>query len=460
MTEGRAAWAGVSQKRLSQKQAAEKRARTYAARAGVAMVAILAMLGATGPASAAEYPSWAEVESARSSEAGKQTQITELTALISGLAAEVDAARAESDRRAGDLENAQSALDAATTRSMDLQVQADDATASAAVSRERAGRLAAMLARTGNSDLSISLFLDGDEADDLLNQLGSMSKLTERTSLVYESAAADRNSATALTDQAKVAQEALGALADEAETALADAIASSARVEAALAEQQRTEGTLQAQLAVLTEDRAATEADYAKGEEVRIAAEAAAAAARAAAEAAAAQKAAAAQAAAAAAASGSAGGSGNSGGSGSQPPRAPSGQGWTLPVAGSISSPFGARPYKPVAGVGAFHYATDLAAGCGQSVYAAASGTVVYAGWLGSYGYWVLIDHGDGTQTGYAHNSSLLVARGQQVSAGATVALVGTTGASSGCHVHFETRVNGTRVDPQPFMYSRGVTLG
>jgi murein DD-endopeptidase MepM/ murein hydrolase activator NlpD len=299
-----------------------------------------------------------------------------------------------------------------------------------------------VLARSGNSDLSLSLFLNGPSASDLLNQLGSMSKLTERMSLVYESAAADENSARSLTDQAQIAQQTLGALAATAETALSEAMAASIRVETALADQQEISATLKAQLAVLTEDRAATEADYAAGEEIRRAAEAAAAKARAA-------QAVAAAASAAAAASEPAGGSST-----------PNAQGWTLPVSGWISSAYGARPNKPVAGVGAFHYGTDIAAGCRQNVSAASAGTVSYAGWLGSYGNWVLIDHGDGTQTGYAHNSSLLVSTGQQVSAGAAIALVGTTGASSGCHVHFETRVNGARVNPQFFMSARGVTLG
>ncbi|MBB5641085.1 M23 family metallopeptidase [Cryobacterium roopkundense] len=136
------------------------------------------------------------------------------------------------------------------------------------------------------------------------------------------------------------------------------------------------------------------------------------------------------------------------------------GQGWALPGSRWISSADGPRPNKPVAGVGAFHFGTDIAAGCGQGVHAASSGTVAYAGWLGSYGNRVLIHRGDGTQTGCAHNSSVLVTHGQQVSAGATVALVGTTGASSGCHVHCETRVNGARVNPQSVMSARGVTLG
>ncbi len=411
----------------------------------IAAMTVLALIGVAAPAEAVEYPSWSDVESARSSEAGKQAQVTELTALIAGLTTEVDAARAEAERSATAYESAQSAFDGATLRATNLQVQADEASAAATVSGENAGRLAAMLARSGNSDLSVTLFLEGPSAGDLLNQLGSMSKLTERMSLVYESAAADRNSAESLTDQARIAQQTLGALAQEAETALTEAMDASIRVETALADQQVIAGTLQAQLTVLTQDRAATEADYAVGEEIRRAAEAAAAKARAA------EVAAASAAAASAAASRPAGGGGRS---------TPSAQGWVSPVSGWISSPYGPRPNRPVDGVGPFHYGTDIAAGCGQNVRAVSAGTVVYAGWLGSYGNWVLIDHGDGTQTGYAHNSSLLVGRGQQVSTGANVARVGTTGASTGCHVHFETRVNGARVNPQPFMSSRGVSLG
>lgn len=135
-------------------------------------------------------------------------------------------------------------------------------------------------------------------------------------------------------------------------------------------------------------------------------------------------------------------------------------QGWARPVSGSISSPFGPRPNAPVGGVSGFHKGTDIAAPCGQPVLAATAGTVVAAGYQGSYGNWILIDHGNGIQTGYAHSSQLLVSVGQRVAAGATIALVGTTGSSTGCHVHFETRVNGTQVDPVPFMSARSITLG
>ena len=133
---------------------------------------------------------------------------------------------------------------------------------------------------------------------------------------------------------------------------------------------------------------------------------------------------------------------------------------WVLPVTGNITSPYGPRPNKPVAGVGAFHYGIDLAGPAGTPIAAASAGTVVEAGVLGTYGNWVLIDHGNGVQTGYAHASDILVSVGQTVSAGETVALRGTTGASTGPHLHFEVRVNGEKIDPAPFMAERGVTLG
>ncbi|WP_160175896.1 M23 family metallopeptidase [Cryobacterium roopkundense] len=127
---------------------------------------------------------------------------------------------------------------------------------------------------------------------------------------------------------------------------------------------------------------------------------------------------------------------------------------------GRITSPFGPRPDKPVAGVGDYHNGTDIAAPCGQPVFAATGGTVVDSGYQGSYGNWVLIDHGGGVETGYAHNSKVLVDAGQSVAAGDVIALVGSTGSSSGCHVHFETRVNGTRINPETFMSAQGVSLG
>jgi murein DD-endopeptidase MepM/ murein hydrolase activator NlpD len=94
------------------------------------------------------------------------------------------------------------------------------------------------------------------------------------------------------------------------------------------------------------------------------------------------------------------------------------------------------------------HEGIDIAVPTGTPVWAAAAGTVIYSGWLGGYGNLVVVDHGNGLATAYAHNSALLVAVGQVVAQGDTIALAGSTGHSSGPHVHFEVRVNGVAVDP------------
>lgn len=134
--------------------------------------------------------------------------------------------------------------------------------------------------------------------------------------------------------------------------------------------------------------------------------------------------------------------------------------GWVAPVRGELRDGFGPRLVRPVAGVSGMHRGQDLGASCGASVRAASAGVVVQAGWFGSYGNWVLIDHGGGVMTGYAHNSVLRVQVGQQVETGQVVALAGTTGASSGCHVHLEVRAGSAAVEPVGFLTQRGVQLG
>jgi murein DD-endopeptidase MepM/ murein hydrolase activator NlpD len=110
---------------------------------------------------------------------------------------------------------------------------------------------------------------------------------------------------------------------------------------------------------------------------------------------------------------------------------------------------FGPRPDQP-AGANYFHRGTDIGVAYGSPIYAAHAGTVVYAGWFGTYGYWIEIDDGDGIQTGYAHirPGGIFVKVGQHVSAGQNIASVGQTGAATGPHLHFEVRVAGTPVSP------------
>jgi murein DD-endopeptidase MepM/ murein hydrolase activator NlpD len=123
----------------------------------------------------------------------------------------------------------------------------------------------------------------------------------------------------------------------------------------------------------------------------------------------------------------------------------PSAAGFIWPVDGVVVSGFGMR-------WGRMHEGIDIAAASGTPIRAAAAGTVIYAGWLGGYGNLVVLDHGNGLATAYAHASSILVGVGQQVSQGETVSLVGTTGHSTGPHLHFEVRVNGVAVDPLSYL--------
>ena len=103
-------------------------------------------------------------------------------------------------------------------------------------------------------------------------------------------------------------------------------------------------------------------------------------------------------------------------------------------------------------GDGRNHKAIDLAANRGVAIFAAAGGTVTYAGYDGDYGYNVVIDHGNGMKTRYAHASYLCAKKGDVVSQGDMIAAVGRTGYSTGNHLHFEVIINGTRVNPAPYI--------
>ena len=116
-----------------------------------------------------------------------------------------------------------------------------------------------------------------------------------------------------------------------------------------------------------------------------------------------------------------------------------------------VSSGYGWRIH-PIYGVSRLHTGWDMNGACGEPIRASAGGRVFFSGWKGGYGNAVMIDHGGGLSTLYAHQSSLGVSYGEQVSAGQTIGWVGTTGVSTGCHLHWEVRVNGTPVDPTPYV--------
>ncbi len=134
-----------------------------------------------------------------------------------------------------------------------------------------------------------------------------------------------------------------------------------------------------------------------------------------------------------------------SSGSYSPPDSSPSAAGLIWPVNGPVVSPFGMR-------WGRLHAGIDIAAGSGTPIRAAASGRVVYSGWMDGYGNLVAIDHGRGLSTAYAHQSRIAVSNGQTVSQGQVIGYVGCTGHCFGPHLHFEVRINGTPVDPMGYL--------
>ncbi|MGB9877463.1 MAG: murein hydrolase activator EnvC family protein [bacterium] len=125
--------------------------------------------------------------------------------------------------------------------------------------------------------------------------------------------------------------------------------------------------------------------------------------------------------------------------------------GFIYPLRGKLTSRFGMRTH-PIYHITKMHTGIDLSAPSGTPIKAAAGGEVVYAGWWGGYGNVVIIDHGGGISTLYAHCSAIYVRKGQKVSQGEVIAAVGSTGLSTGPHLHFEVRKNGKPVDPLGYL--------
>ena len=125
--------------------------------------------------------------------------------------------------------------------------------------------------------------------------------------------------------------------------------------------------------------------------------------------------------------------------------------GYIWPADGPLTSNFGYRRH-PITGDVRLHAGLDIGADYGAPIWAAKAGEVIFAGWNGGYGNCVMIDHFDGVVTLYGHQSGIVVSEGQSVARGTVIGYVGSTGASTGAHLHFETRVDGTPSEPLDFL--------
>ncbi|MDD4172545.1 MAG: peptidoglycan DD-metalloendopeptidase family protein, partial [Syntrophomonas sp.] len=124
---------------------------------------------------------------------------------------------------------------------------------------------------------------------------------------------------------------------------------------------------------------------------------------------------------------------------------------WPTPGYTNITSAYGMR-YHPILKKNKLHTGIDIGAPSGARIVAADGGSVIFSGWLGAYGNAIIIDHGAGISTLYGHQSSRLVSVGAKVSKGQTIGKVGSTGWSTGPHLHFEVRKNGTPVNPRGYI--------
>ncbi len=339
------------------------------------------------------------------------------------LARQVQAAQASRDAQA-----AQQVADSAAVR-------ASDAATELTLARQR---LAAFVTTVyqGGALLAFNAVLDAPSATDLADRVGYVNQLaTLRRDTVAATArardAADAALAAAATarDQAAAARQAAADALAAAQAAADAATADEAAVTALIATQAQAVAGADAQ-------RAAVLAQYneLKAQSDRIEA----------------------QLRALAAASGARPRSGSGSGAGAPAPHA--GKILITPVRGAWkSSDFGMR-FDPYYKVWQLHAGVDLAAPGGTPIYAAAAGTVVRTGWYGGYGNYTCLSHGlyqgSGLSTCYGHQSRILVRPGQRVAQGTEIGLVGTTGASTGNHLHFEVRINGTPVQPLEWLPS------
>lgn len=514
---------------------------------GALAAAVLVATGLAAPAFADEtYATWEDVVAAQGNVDRAQALITEIQNQISSLDADVATAD-EASRVAGDAYG--DAMTASAEKSAEVQMlqqQADEATATAEASAEQAGRLAAAMATRSGGNPELTLLSQPQNADNLLYQLGTISKLSAQTDGIYQEAVTQKNTATSLGEQAQAALDELQVLETDAKTKFDAAQRTQLQLQAQKSAANTQRAELQAMLGPLTEQRDVTAADYQNGQrfqqeqlerENRERAEAAAAAQEKAYEEAVA----------------------DAERAGVEPPAKPDIQTEAPPVVvpdapqvdsdGTLVDPetvpepaqsetptpapttaepvatdapqptvdpvpapqpkpsidpfvpptkpdievvpeptpepepqpadgvaagyagpidnavvtdeYGMR-YHPISGEYRMHWGLDLGVNggtCGAPLKAVHAGTVTYAGYNGGYGNHIVLDIGGGVTVSYSHimEGGINVVVGQWVNAGDVLAYAGTTGSSTGCHLHFEVMNFGENIDPKPWLAGLGI---
>ena len=363
-----------------------------------------------------------ELQAAYAALASTQAQIpVAQAALDAALAAEAAAEQRDAELAVR--------LEAARTTQQQAQAELDESTAEIERTRTDIGRMAGEVYRSGVASPQLSIALGAQSPDDfatrytladtvLRARIGTLTSLGERKAVQANAQARVDAVEVEVADLKQQAAEALAA----AEQARADAAARRTELDGLLAAQQAATAQIaarkaeeEAKLAAYEREQAALAAELRRiaAEEARKAREARAA------------------------------------GRSTRP--APSGNGsLSRPVDGYITSGFGYRIH-PIYGTRRLHAGTDFGSPCGTPVRAAAPGSVISAGWGGGYGNRIIVSHGSGMATTYNHLSRYAV-RGGSVSRGQVIGYVGTTGSSTGCHLHFEVRINGTPVNPMRYL--------
>lgn len=317
-------------------------------------------------------------------------------------------ARTVHESAADEAQVAAAVLTSATLRHERLQADVENA-------QERIDSIAAAAYKGGGMYKFNSILASGGPAD-MLDRLSVLDQLTAQERKAFDELRAAKERAAEALEESTTAQQEAEAARETAEQALADARAAVAEAQEATEEVEALIDIRAEALAVAEEERERAEEEKARVEaELREWEEA------------------------------------NRDGSPELQPDAT----LLMPTAGVKTSDFGWR-HHPIYDEPRLHTGVDFAAPGGTSIWAGADGTVMQAGWNGGYGYFTCVSHGtydgQGLSTCYAHQSEILVSTDQAVQAGDVIGRVGSTGSSTGDHLHFEVRLDGTPVDPLPWL--------